>query len=177
MKTPTKIYSQNSTSSKRNHFDYHFQIKDVQLVGCNAAESIVRYLSCFAVVYRRVRGIWGMIFRGNREGVAFDHGISRYEHPSMPVSIIHPLPAIPGVQNVAGVRRGTVLIIHRSNYKGPTDHRSISQESFHRYIIPVPFLLRSLCIEIHLLARSKLLKQRWNTFKFSILLPRNGFSS
>ena len=112
-----------------------------------------------------------MIFRGNREGVAFDHGISRYEHPSMPVSIIHPLPAIPRVQNVAGVRRGTVLIIHRSNYKGPTDYRSISQESFHRYFIPVLFLLRFLCIEIHLLAWSKLLEQRWNTFKFSILLP------
>lgn len=56
-----------------------------------------------------------MICSGKAEGrreEAFDHGISRYGHPSMPVSIIHPLAAIPGVQNVAGVRRGTVLIIH-----------------------------------------------------------------
>lgn len=173
----SKNHVQIVTLSKRNHFDYHFQIKDVQLVSCNAAESIVRYLGCFVVVCRRVRGIYGMIFRDNREGVAFDHGISRYEHLSIPVSVIHTMLAIPGVQNVAGVRRGIVLIIHRSNYKEPTYHRSISQESFHQYFISVSFLLRFLCIEIHLLGRRKLLKQQWNTFKFSILLPRNGFSS
>lgn len=62
----------------------------------------------FMTVYTKMHRVWYLRDdpRVVAQGVGFEHGVSRYEEPSMSVSIIHPLPATERYKMYPGCAEG-----------------------------------------------------------------------